>query len=791
MAADSGVTLRAADTIAPQPGHLTLRRKTGAQSYQLYRGIPSVMTLQELRSFPLGKLDPQVALKVRFYRKADQPKFQDIQDIYFGIGEVLASGLDRIFYRDAGGALVELGSRPVGGLALDMGSYGKVLRSGLQPGWGSEVVAMPGRMPIVVGFPVEMGQLTELTLSLPARPELDTSSVRETRYGWQPNQGEDAMLLVRDSLDAELSLARKGMERAAESYDALLPPVVSPPRNGIASSDTLSYRRYLSLHDSIRLEDFTRWSAPLMRRLSYLDSRRAEVAKAVEKIESQVRTVQVVPLAWRAKAEDSLNGVWQLKARVEALNGQIEGIWKVQLALRPALADSLVKVLASNRDTSAVKVTLSYQNRAARITRPEGLQKRYYRIAEMKLTYLGQSIPLAGEFTLPDYVRNFPEVAEWLRRSELDAEQVRQAELARQQQAVHDQQVLRANKLRIALELLRGKVVDLPEGRFAYQGRMVKLSPFGIQTTEVTQAHYERLMRKNPSVFKDSLKPVQNVDWDAARSFCQDIGGDLPTQAQWEYAARAGTTDYFYWGPKRGPAVQGYAVFEENSLTLSRNSTNFGPWHVGQLRPNAWGLYDMAGNVAEWTSEFHSIWGTVKRTLMAEDLDPQGPKGNLLNHFRVFKGGSWRSEKPELEHAKSDWEDPRYRGDDMGVRCVFPARQFFDLTEIEKMLRKYRGDTAIVLPPNLGVVPAPAPTVAPKPADAAKVAPTAPSATPAKPAAPAAPVAAPKPAAVVPIPSPAPAAVVPIPSPAPAAIAPLPSPGPEAVVPIPSPAPAK
>jgi len=119
-----------------------------------------------------------------------------------------------------------------------------------------------------------------------------------------------------------------------------------------------------------------------------------------------------------------------------------------------------------------------------------------------------------------------------------------------------------------------------------YPPRKVTLTRgFWLGKTEVTQAAFERLMGYNPSVFEGPDLPVEYVSWVEADQYCRTVGGRLPSEAEWEYAARAGTTGSrygnldeiaWYWG----------------------NSRSTHP--VGQKKPNAFGLYDMLGNVVEW-----------------------------------------------------------------------------------------------------------------------------------------------------------------------------------------------
>ena len=161
----------------------------------------------------------------------------------------------------------------------------------------------------------------------------------------------------------------------------------------------------------------------------------------------------------------------------------------------------------------------------------------------------------------------------------------------------------------------------------------VTLSPFWLAKTEVTQAQWEAVMGSNPSGYKGGQLPVENVSWYGAMEFCQKLTErerqagrlptgtiyTLPTEAQWEYACRAGTT--------------GDDVREVDSMAwYSQNSGRGGTHAVGTKRANSWGLHDMLGNVEEWCLDWYGPY------LGGRVTDPKGvPSGDS----RVVRGGSF------------------------------------------------------------------------------------------------------------------------------------------------------
>jgi formylglycine-generating enzyme required for sulfatase activity len=158
--------------------------------------------------------------------------------------------------------------------------------------------------------------------------------------------------------------------------------------------------------------------------------------------------------------------------------------------------------------------------------------------------------------------------------------------------------------------------------------------PFFLGQYEVTQAQWEAVMGNNPSLFKIKKRghrPVERVSWEEASDFCEKMNDlcknvlpagyrfDLPTEAQWEYACRSGST-----GDYSGDSIDEIAWYESNSY--GRTCT------VGMKSSNAWGLYDMHGNVWEWCRDWKGDYPSSSVT------DPTGPSSG---EYRVCRGGGW------------------------------------------------------------------------------------------------------------------------------------------------------
>ena len=223
------------------------------------------------------------------------------------------------------------------------------------------------------------------------------------------------------------------------------------------------------------------------------------------------------------------------------------------------------------------------------------------------------------------------------------------------------------------------KLVLIPAGKFVMgspdseKGRVknespheVSLSkPFYMGVTEVTQAQYQAIMGTNSSHFKGETNPAEMVSWNDATDFCKKLSGKtrqtfrLPTEAEWEYACRvedpprrAGTATAFSFGDSDSNLGE-YAWYWTNSDNAAHP--------VGLKKPNAWGLYDMHGNVWEWCADWYGEYPKGAVT------DPQGAAPCAQC---VLRGGSWLFNTGNCRAANRHWSSPGGRLSDFGFRVV-------------------------------------------------------------------------------------------------------------------------
>jgi len=177
----------------------------------------------------------------------------------------------------------------------------------------------------------------------------------------------------------------------------------------------------------------------------------------------------------------------------------------------------------------------------------------------------------------------------------------------------------------------------------------VKIKSFYIQTTEVTQMQYYKVMGKNPSYFKKERlgynsknNPVENISWNDAMEFVKKLNAlehtdkyYLPSEEEWEYVAKAKSSQRWFFGSKTSKLVK-YAWYGKNA--------SFKTHPVAKKKPNRWGVYDIYGNVGEWTSSDYS-----------EDYDsPANPK------YKVIRGGSWNTNVDFTNATSRLYAEPEY-----------------------------------------------------------------------------------------------------------------------------------
>ena len=196
----------------------------------------------------------------------------------------------------------------------------------------------------------------------------------------------------------------------------------------------------------------------------------------------------------------------------------------------------------------------------------------------------------------------------------------------------------------------------------------VCLSDFYMGKYEVTQSQWEKVMGNNPSSFKECGPecPVEKVSWNDAQEFIKKLNSKsgkqyrLPTEAEWEYAARSGGKDEIWAGTSDESTLSRYAWYDDENSSSSTHK-------VGLKKSNGLGLYDMSGNVLEWCQDWYN-------EAYYEDSPKDNPSGPDNSEQRVVRGGSWSLIASIAQTGFRHRYDPGNRAHFVGLRLLLPAQ---------------------------------------------------------------------------------------------------------------------
>lgn len=712
-----------------------LRLKTDQNVHGFYEGYPKSEFFEKAYAFKMEAGTQSQWVRTKFYRTIKSQAFRDEEEVYFDKGFIYSAYVPTLYFKRDGKweSINSTASKPgallIQSIPTGVEVYHRGVLLGKTPlrtqGYEAGVISLTLKHPKLADrthlFQIKAGELNHLKVQM-----LDIQAPGESKISTQQYDLPKSKLV--DPYYTQLNLVNKELQKVMAQIDTL--KVVfdsvygSAPRPAPKSIDEwqdIEYLNYKEEYLQTQKAAYMAFTEKLQDRLSYLTATRVSLKSSIQAIEAQVLDVMLQPQAFKWKLLDSAKSQYAFKFKFQSNSLGHDFMYKGTATLTTTQKDSLIQLLES-KDTTQIKFNIQYQNKAARIPSQGKILKRYYRYQEFKLLQNNLAVALVGQFELAPYIKEFPEVFAWLNADELLLQERQAIAEAQAKLLAQKRREIEAAQYQDLLNQLRGEVIELDSGVFYYSRKNVTMSAFGVNSTEITQEHYERLTGKNPSSFKNPKKPVHNVSFNQARKFCKTAGGDLPTQAQWEYAARAGSNGYFFWGERSKDATP-YAIYAENSLNEGIHSPTYGPQTVGSKRPNPWGLYDVAGNVSEWTLDFDGLFAFQ---IYVSSKDPTGLNNTLgIWHERIFKGGSWRDAKKLMEHTKSDYEDPRFWGDMIGFRCVYPAHQIVPKDTIVKIISKHQKNndakkTEEIIEIKKDTLDTTAPKVQPKPSPEVK-----------------------------------------------------------------------
>lgn len=227
------------------------------------------------------------------------------------------------------------------------------------------------------------------------------------------------------------------------------------------------------------------------------------------------------------------------------------------------------------------------------------------------------------------------------------------------------------------------EMVVIPAGSFEMGSNAAKETPkhrvtiiraFAMGKTEVTQAQWVSVMGNNPSYFNKcgGTCPVETVSWNEAKTFIQKLNAKtgkqyrLPSEAEWEYAARAGSSTDYPWGVLASHEYANYSFREPSNIPAKKSLQERDRWDgtapVGSFPDNAFGLFDMIGNVWEWVED------TYRANYDGAPSDGSAWQGD--GKMRVHRGGSWNSISKNMRVSKHDGNEPELKDSDVGFRLA-------------------------------------------------------------------------------------------------------------------------
>ncbi len=591
----------------------------------------------------------------------------------------------------------------------------------VNPGMYAFSLSAPNYLPYVDAISVPGGSMVELK---PQLPVVDTASrvkatTTVTLHAVTVAKTLEETEHLFDVLTRDVQISIEKVD--TNEFDKIYPPLRKPLLLGVSSDDSV-YIKYRNRYNGKREEAKLYWR---MNRMGSASAVNVALRRKIDSLQAIPHKVSLVPTSIEAVNDEKLceDVIDSVAMREQAKQDSIakanapkdttvkdstaaaavpaEPVIKTKRVCRMAAvrinygkkgdrydvswvgnaegytADSLFALLTSGASSRAF-ISIE-RNKPVWIYHEGDLKGRHhYRYQKHELVVNDKPLQSHGAFELPQYIYDEPEVQEWLNRPiEEDAHKVQEPKA----------KALRVDESGVALDVSmkvprvirdrdRGTVALIDSGSFRYKGKVVSLSPFAIHTTEVTQQFFKDVMSKidstkrikDRSSFTGARHPVHNITWNDAQSFCKAIGGDLPTEAQWEFAGRADNNEGALWNLDENPDPGAYAIYKANSYSLGKKNPAYGPQPVSTKKSNAWGIFDMSGNVAEWTRDKYfmfSVW-----------VESSNPTGAMMGSSKVYKGGSWKDKESLLNLTERDDEDPRYWSDAIGFRCAFPRNLF-------------------------------------------------------------------------------------------------------------------
>ena len=713
-----------------RPNIMFMRHKKGPKEYLWFSGPIDVKNFEKLHAFSLADnyLRPAEVMLLRFYGSQTSRAFQDEADIYFDREYLYSPRVPKLYFRKNGQwqmiqeterpGIISLKSDVKGLEAISISVPMKEVPSlmyPINPGMYAFSLSAPNRLPYVDAISVPGGTMVELK---PQLPVVDTASKVKATTSVTLHAVAVAKTLEEtehlfDILTREVQTSIEKVD--TNEFDKIYPKLRKPLLLGVSSDDSV-YIKYRNRYEGKRDEAKLYWR---MNRMGSASAVNVALRRKIDSLQALPHRVSLVPTSIEPVYDENACEEVVIEEAPAPAPAKVDSTAKDSTAKDSAAApaeppapktktvcktkavrinygkkgdrydvswvgnaegytaDSLFALLTSGASSRAFFNI--ERNKPVWIYHEGDLKGRHhYRYEKFELVVNDKPLQSHGAFELPQYIYDEPEVQEWLNRP-IEEETHKVQEPKAKVLKVDDSGVTLDVSMkvpRVVRDRDRGTVALIDSGSFRYKGKVVSLSPFAIHTTEVTQQFFKDVMSKidstkriqDRSTFTGARHPVHNITWNDAQAFCKAIGGDLPTEAQWEFAGRADNNEGALWNLDEDPNPGMYAIYKANSYSRGKKSPEYGPQPVSTKKSNAWGIFDMSGNVAEWTRDKYfmfSVW-----------VESSNPTGAMMGSTKVYKGGSWKDKESLLNLTERDDEDPRYWSDAIGFRCAFPRDVF-------------------------------------------------------------------------------------------------------------------
>lgn len=710
---DKGVAVSEPLSFPLQENKIYYRHKKGPKEYQWMSGDLVVKNLKKLHAFSLKEnyLRSEDVIKMRFYGSQNAKAFQDETDLYFDRKYIYSPRVPKLYFIKNGkwqllkettlpGAIEFSSDQKKFELASMKKAYSKTptVLFPVSPGFHAYIFSAPGFMPYVDAGIVEEGSALTFKTHF-VKIQQDGEVTKKPVLGITMTDVANTTTLesteaLYDKFITELAKVSDTMDKSY--FEDNYPQLHTASSFSMSETDE-KYAEYATRYNTKKIEAQQLWreskvddaselNKALRKKLDSLETlplRGSMMPASIEPVFTDVPVDASVDSAKAimAKASDSAAApaapamqkqMTEFKLVFGTDQARFDFGWKG--TVNGISLDTLYNWIVRRNPDLKVNIELQ-NNKPVWVYKSETvIWRHHYRYVGLEFQVGKDIYKGVGTFILPDYILSEREVQEWLRNKDKKEEPKKEEpKLVKDSVKITMPTIENlATSARIVRDKDRGSLAMLDSGVFRYKGHVVGMSPFAIMTTEMTQQLFDKTMQKVDSVkrvpdrskFKHQNKPVHNITWDDARFVCQTLGGDLPSEAQWEFAARADNVEGAIWNKDSIPDPGSYAVYRGNSLNLGPRFDAYGPQPVGSKKPNAWGIHDMSGNVAEWTRDRYFMFSFV--------VEPSNPTGASIGSNKVYKGGSWKDGEKMLNVTQYDDEDPRYWSETIGFRCVYP-----------------------------------------------------------------------------------------------------------------------